>query len=212
MKAAVTWTRAAVMALLLVAAGSASAQTPPSAGDQFKPYLQVNPVPGDESKVRAYFSPSCPFSRAYFQFFKNLAATLPGTKTFEFTPVVNEADGLSYALSFVAVQRYFPAYLNNFVEASFIGVQDRHLSTRNWAAIDVIAKAAHVPASVPQLVKDHKNDLERAVLAAIGRQNAMSITNTPAVSVNGTYIVTPEFTNGDAALFSQLVNGLISMQ
>jgi thiol:disulfide interchange protein DsbA len=39
----------------------------------------------------------------------------------------------------------------------------------------------------------------------------LQVQNTPAVAVAGTYVVTPEFTKGDAALFSQLVNGIISM-
>jgi uncharacterized membrane protein len=191
--------------------GAAAAQTPP-AGDQFKPYVQVSPVRGDESTVRAFFSPSCAYSKMYFQFFKNLSATLPTNKTFEFTPVVNFGDGIGYALSFVAVKRYYPAYVNNFVEASLIGTQDKHLSTRSWAGIEAIGRAARVPVSVPRLVSEHMDELRPLVVASIKRQNALAITNTPAVSVNGTYVVTPEFTSGDARLFSQLVNGVISMQ
>jgi len=200
-----------VIALLL---GStlvgARAQAPPVA-EQFKPYLQVKPVPGDETKVRAFFSPACSFSKMYFQFFKNLAATIPASKTFEFTPLVNKGDGIGYAMSFMAVQRYHPAYLNNFVEASLIGVQDRGLATRSWSAIERIGRAAHVPVSVPKLVAAHEWELRALVLEAIVRQTALAIANTPAVTVSGTYVVTPEFTSGDAALFSQLVNGIISM-
>jgi hypothetical protein len=39
----------------------------------------------------------------------------------------------------------------------------------------------------------------------------LAVTNAPTVAAAGTYLVTPEFTAGDAAMFSQLVNGLISM-
>jgi protein dithiol oxidoreductase (disulfide-forming) len=35
--------------------------------------------------------------------------------------------------------------------------------------------------------------------------------NTPSVAVTGTYVVTPEFTAGDSAQFSTLVNAVISM-
>ena len=183
----------------------------PAAVDQLKPYLQVKPVVGDERMVRAFFSPSCTYSRMYFQFFKNLQATLPENKTFAFTPVVNKGDGLSYALSFLAVQKFYPTYLNNFIEASLIGVQDKGLSTLNWAGIERIGRAAHVPVPVPKLVNDNVNSLRGELKALITLQHALGITNTPAVSVGGTYIVTPEFTAGDAALFSQLVNGVISM-
>ena len=125
-------------------------QAPPAA-DQLKPYLQVKPVAGDERMVRVFFSPSCTYSRMYFQFFKNLQATLPESKTFAFTPLVNKGDGLSFALSFLAVQKFYPAYLNNFIEASFVGVQDRSLSTLNWVGIERIGRAAHVPVPVPGL-------------------------------------------------------------
>lgn len=185
-------------------------QTPPAV-DQLKPYLQVKPVVGDEQMVRAFFSPSCTYSRMYFPFFKNLQSTLPENKTFAFTPVVNKGDGISYAMSFLAVRKFYPAYLNNFIEASLVGVQDKGLSTLNWAGIDRIGRAAHVPVSVPKLVKDNVNSLRGELKALILLQHDLGITNTPAVSVGGTYIVTPEFTSGDAALFSQLVNGIISM-
>ncbi|MBU9598285.1 thiol-disulfide isomerase [Burkholderia multivorans] len=183
----------------------------PAGMEQLKPYLQVKPVEGEEETVRVFFSPSCQFSRNYFQFFNNLEATLPRQKIFKFTPLVNKADGIQFALSFIAVQKYYPTYLRNFMEASFIGAQERGISTSNWAGIERIGHAAHVPVPVPRLVAAHATKLERELRAALVRQKLLGITNTPAVSVAGTYIVTPEFTSGDAALFSQLVNGLISM-
>jgi hypothetical protein len=183
----------------------------PGTVDQLKPYMQVKTVAGDERMVRAFFSPGCSYSRSYFQFFKNLQATLPEGKSFAFTPVVNKADGLSYAMSFLAVQNFRPSYLNNFIEASLVGVQDKGISTLNWAGIDRIGRAAGVPGSVPQLVRTNEKTLGVALKGLIDLQHALGVTNTPAVSVAGTYIVTPEFTAGDAAMFSQLVNGLISM-
>ncbi len=183
----------------------------PAGMEQLKPYLQVKPITGEEETVRVFFSPSCPFSRMYFQFFKNLEATLPAEKTFAFTPLVNKADGIEFALSYLAIQKYYPAYLHNFMEASFIGVQDKGLSTRNWAGIDKIGRAAHVPVSVPALVEAHAGSLGSSLQALLVLQKSLQITNTPAVAVAGTYIVTPEFTGGDAAMFSQLVNGVISM-
>ena len=205
------WSRLFAFAMLLVAAAPASAQSPPAA-EALKPYLQVKPVAGDAETVRAFFSPSCAYSKMYFPFFKNLAATIPAGKTFEFTPLVNRGDGVSYALSFLAVRNYYPAYVNNFVQASLVGVQDRGLSTRNWAAIDRIGRASHLPVSLPALVQSHAAELSKALQAELLVQQGLAVTNTPAVSVAGTYIVTPEFTSGDVSLFSQLVNGLISMQ
>lgn len=203
-------------ALIVLAASVAMLSRPafsqvPPGMEQLKPYLQVKPYPGDEEKVRVFFSPNCQFSRNYFQFFKNLEATTPKPKTFVFTPLVNKGDGISFALSFIAVQKYYPDYLHNFMQASFIGAQDIGISTRSWAGIDRIGKAAHVPVSVPLLVEEHEGALKHDLNALLFLQKHLQVTNTPAVAVAGTYIVTPEFTNGDAELFSQLVNGIISM-
>lgn len=179
--------------------------------DQMRPYIQVKTVPGDEFTVRAFFSPTCAYSKQYYPFFKNLSRTLPQGQQFEFTPLVNKLDGLPFPMAFYAVRRYYPAYLANFMEAAFQGVQVLGLSPKNWAAIDRIGKAARIPTSVPKLVQDHLTEIQREIDAAIERQGKMKITNTPTISVAGTYTVTPEFTGGDAEQFSNLVNGVISM-
>jgi hypothetical protein len=147
----------------------------------------------------------------YFQFFRNLEVSMPAGKIFAFTPLINKGDGLGYALGFLAVESFYPRYVDNFVEASLVGVQDKGVATLNWAGIDRIAKAAGVPVSVPQLVHDHARELHTDLEHALRIQHELAVTNTPTVSVAGTYLVTPEFTAGDAAMFSQLVNGLISM-
>lgn len=176
-----------------------------------KPYLQVKTVKGEEDAVRVYFSPSCQYSRSYLPFFKNLEATLPARKRFEFTPLVNKLDGLEYALGFYAVKTYYPRYLGNFIEASLLGVQDHSITTRSWAGLRRIGVAARLPEDLPKLVDKHKDELQKMVSRELVVQKSLEITNTPSVAVAGTYIVTPEFTSGDMALFSQLVNGVISM-
>jgi hypothetical protein len=135
----------ATMALGLAFSVHAAAPTGGSVADQLRPYLQVKTVEGDEFRVRAFFSPSCSFSKQYLPFFLNLANTLPQDKQFAFTPVVNKADGVTYAFAFAAVQRFYPRYVNNFVEASLRGVQDMGMSTRNWIGIERIGRAAGIP-------------------------------------------------------------------
>jgi hypothetical protein len=53
--------------------------------------------------------------------------------------------------------------------------------------------------------------LRRDVAHLIDLQAKMKITNTPSVAVAGTYVVTPEFTAGDANQFSTLVNAVVSL-
>ena len=182
-----------------------------AATPELKPYLEVPPVAGDETMVRVFFSPNCAYSKQYFQFFKNLEATLPKNRQFAFSPLINRGDGLTYALAFEAVRLAFPRSVDTFVDASLQGAQEHGFHTTSWAGVDLIGKAAHIATSVPRLVADRRRDVESAVARAIVRQKALKITNTPSVSVAGTYIVTPECTNGDPRLFSQLINGLITM-
>ena len=168
-----------VLAVAVALPVAAHAQFP-AVMEQLKPYLQVKPVAGDEETVRVFFSPSCPFSRMYFQFFKNLEATLPQDNTFAFTPLVNKADGIQFALSYLAVQKYYPAYIHNFMEAAFIGVQDKGLSTLNWAGIDRIGRAAHVPVSVPELVQAHGDTLRASLQSLLVLHKSQKITNKTA--------------------------------
>lgn len=179
--------------------------------DQLKPYLQVRPIPGEEKTVRVFFSPACQYSRMYLQFFRNLAATLPEDKLFVYTPLVNKADGMAYAMAFAAVQRYHPTYLNAFIEVSMIATQDKGISTTSWAGIDRLGRASKLPVSLPALVKANNAQIMKDVELYVSVRHNLQVLNTPAVAVAGTYVVTPEFTKGDAALFSQLVNGIISM-
>jgi hypothetical protein len=196
----------AALSMAALNAGAQAVATP-----DLNPYIQVKTVEGDEYIVRAFFSPACSYSREYFPFFVNLSKTLPAGQTFAFTPLVNKGDGMGYAMSFLAVKRFYPQYVQNFVEASLKGTQDIGLSPRNWAAIDRMGQAAHIPVSVPRLVNDNKEVLHKDLDDLIRLQSGLKITNTPSVSVAGTYIVTPEFTMGDVGQFSALVNGVISM-
>ena len=178
---------------------------------ELKPYLQVKTVLGEENTVRVFFSPNCSFSKTYFGFFKNLANTLPPTKTFAFSPAINKMDGPAYALAYLAVLRFYPKYIGNFVQASFEGAQERMISTKAWAGIDKIAKASGIPVPISKIVAANKEILINDANTILKLQTAYQITNTPSVVVAGTYIVTPEFTSGDMSQFNQLVNGVISM-
>ena len=203
--------RATLVALMSPFAAQRADAQDKAPAPELKPYLEVPPVAGDETMVRVFFSPNCAYSKQYFQFFRNLEATLPKNREFAFSPLINRGDGLTYALAFEAVRLAVPRNVDTFVDASLQGAQEHGLHTTSWAGVDQIGKAAHIATSVPRLVADHRRDVEVAVAKAIVRQKALKITNTPSVSVAGTYIVTPEFTNGDPRLFSQLINGLITM-
>ena len=176
-----------------------------------RPYLEVMPVAEDSQVIRVFYSPRCPYSLQYMGFFNNLSTSVPKNTGFEFTPLVNTGDGVSYALAFLAVRRYQPAYVRNFVTASLIGVQEKHVVPSNWGGIDRLGKAAGLPVPISQMVNRHREQLTSDLQQALAVQKALGVTNTPSVSVAGTYIVTPEFTRGDQQMFNQLINAVISM-
>lgn len=192
---------------------AAFAQEKPAVATQGNPWIQVKTIPGEENIVRVYFSPNCTYSKSYFTFFRNLSVSLESQtdNRLVYSPVVNRGDGIEYALAFAAVQRYYPKYVMNFVQASMDGTQDRMIPTKTWAGLDRIGKAARLPVPISKLVSDNRSTLEKDVLAMVKLQADEKITNTPSVAVNGTYIVTPEFVNnGDPAQFSLLINAVIS--
>jgi protein dithiol oxidoreductase (disulfide-forming) len=204
-------TLAGATGVLLSAGPRAWAQTTGAAQQQLKPYLEVKPVPGEGQIIRGYYAGTCNHSRQYFNFLKNLSASLPSAKKFIYTPYVNSVDGLAYAASWACVQRFSPPHVNNFVEASLLGIQDRGLDTKKVGDLETIARAAHVPFGLREMVIKNEGVLKADVQNLIRVQKGLNITNTPSVAVAGTFIVNPELTMGDAAMFSQLVNAVISM-
>lgn len=177
---------------------------------EVRPYIQVGPVKSEAGVIRGYFSPSCPYSRQYLPFFRNLAATLPANKRFEFAYALNPTDGVSYALAMAAIRQYFPQKTLQFIEASLLAVQDSGISIKAWIGIDKVAKSVGIP-DLTKVIEKNMNFLQGSVSALYSLQTQLQITNTPTIAISGQYIVTPEFTNGDSRRFSDLVNALISM-
>jgi len=179
---------------------------------QIRPYLQVPSVASEQSTVRVFFSPNCPFSKDYFDFFVNLSKTLPSELKFELSALPNKRDGIEYALSFLAVRRFYPNFVPNFVQASYLGFQELGLSSKSWAAIARVSRAIKLPLHLPSLVLRERTVLSKDLVALDDLCKALRVTNTPCVAVDGTYTVTPEFVAGaDPAMFNQLVNSVISM-
>ncbi|OYU42005.1 MAG: thiol-disulfide isomerase, partial [Burkholderiales bacterium PBB4] len=112
--------------------------------------------------------------------FKNLAGTLPEDKRLIYTPLVNRGDGLSYAMAFAAVQRFYPAYLDSFIEASMVAAQDKGVSTATWLGLDRIGRATRLPVSLPKLVKDNETQVIRDVELFITLRHNLQVVNTPA--------------------------------
>lgn len=179
---------------------------------QIKPYLQVPTVYSETNTVRVFFSPNCPYSFSYFDFFVNLSKTLPKELKFELSPLPNSRDSAAYSLSYLAVRRFHPTHLMRFVKSSFLAFQNQGLNSKSWAVIQQVALASQIPSNLPSLVLNYKEVISKDLTDLILLCKALIVTNTPCVCVEGTYTVTPEFVQGaDPSMFNQLVNSVISM-
>lgn len=180
---------------------------------EIKPYLEVKPVNGESRTVRMYYATFCPYSQQYLNFFKNLALT--GQEAthmqFEITPVLNQKDGMNYALAYASVRRYYPNKIFQFVRASIVARQNGGQDPSQWRDIDAIGKSIGIPERISMVIHKNKEVLAKDVLRLSVVQQDLKITNTPSIAVAGMYIATPEITGGRGEDFSKLVNGLISM-
>ena len=100
---------------------------------------------------------------------------------------------------------------------SMTAFQDKHINVYGWAGIETVGaavgfgKSKQMPESLPLLVSKNKVILYKDVQEYQVAQKALQIIGTPSVAVAGTYVVSPEFTLGDADRFSELINAVVSM-
>lgn len=183
------------------------------------PYFEVKPIYKlDDHTVRIFFSPDCQFSRQYLKLFKNLNNTLleQTNKIVIFNPLLDAKTGYMYGMAFGAVQRFFPPYMQQFMEASMIAVQEKSVDVNNIKAIEYIARATgfgrakDLPVSLPQYMARNFRLLHDEAKSYHLAQKSMNVLATPSVTVDGKYLVTPDITNGDPSAFSNLLNALIS--
>jgi protein-disulfide isomerase len=179
---------------------------------QIKPFLQVPTIASEENTVRVFFSPNCPYSASYFDFFVNLANTLPQEIRYELSALPNTKDSAAYALTYLAVRRFYPNNLKQFVQNSFKLFQNQGLSSKNWSVLQRLGTMSRIPVNLPAFVLVNKSILSKDLTELIDLCRSLRVTNTPCVAVDGTYTVTPEFVPGaDPGMFNQLVNSIISM-
>ncbi len=188
-----------------------------------RPYVKFtgqSRVEGDENVVRVWFSPTCRYSYEYHNFFENLARSVPPATgmTVEFSPVLNfdmkkgARDGAVWAMAYATVRRFYPAYVSNFIKASFVIAQEHNRSPlliKNVA--DTLTAARLDSKEVLKKMLDNKavliNDLNNYAIL----MKRYQITSAPRVTVAGMYEVNPEYVDGDPKRFELAINALISM-
>lgn len=197
-------------ALLLSKAGGvlAGAEESPTTPDL---YVQVPQIEGEWNRVRLFFSVSCPFSKSWHEGMLKWGSSLPKQIQFMPTPVVTLADDESYvaARSFYAVSMASPNRVATYMAKCYEGVQERRLDPTDVRTYIMAASNAGV---------DMRRFMEEAnsvtvhnlsVLAAKMTQR-YKVRQTPAFGISGKYLTSPEGVAGNAGLFYQLMNALVS--
>ncbi|KAG0163888.1 hypothetical protein DFQ28_011028 [Apophysomyces sp. BC1034] len=138
--------------------------------------------------------------------------------TVEFSPVLNfdvkkgARDGVTWATAYATVRRFYPAYVSNFIKASFATAQEYNRSPLLIKNVADILTAARLDAKeVLKKMLDNEavlvNDLNNYAIL----MKRYQITSAPRVTVAGMYEVNPEYVDGDPKRFELAINALISM-
>lgn len=138
--------------------------------------------------------------------------------TVEFSPVLNfdvtkgARDGVTWAMAYATVQRFYPAYVSNFIKTSFVTAQEYNLSPlliKN--VVDILTSARLDAREVLKKMLDNQviliHDLNHYALL----MKRYHITSAPRVTIAGMYEVNPEYVEGDPKRFELAINALISM-
>lgn len=171
-------------------------------------------VPEDGLKVFAFFKFSCPVCSNYHTNLEHWGRSLPKQFTFQFIPVLEGDSQHAFSDASVRASMLFwtieragnKAQRSAFAEAAYEIHQNGHMQP-DLKAWGHAIKAADI--TKPSFTKAWK--AENAVWATRAeRQAHYDPVSTPTLVICGKWMITPDSTNGDAELFTQLANGLLS--
>lgn len=180
------------------------AAIPARAGQEIKPYREVDLVYADRNSVLFGISFNCPHCRAYDSVMASWGASLPvGYLAYDRLPLVYDKPSMMAAAAYYAHKRAvrgdFGA-VNAFMGRAFEAIQDKGgdmLDPVLWR------KASGRPIDI-KAVQDEAVQAARRVVQ-------YDIKHSPSLVVGGRYVATPNDAGGRDDLFMQLANGLVSM-
>jgi thiol:disulfide interchange protein DsbA len=172
-----------------------------------QPYKEVSLQSEDARRALIFFSFTCPICATHHSTLANWGGALPADWRAEFIPVVvPERDSVMGARAFFAVAGADPSKLVDFMRAVYNEIHVKGQRADNPQTWSNAVRAAGVRgfedawAKVPQR---YVNDAWRKLIA-------YRVDSTPSIAVGGRFVITPDNTNGDQAMFYQLANGMVS--
>lgn len=194
----------------LAQAGLATAQTQKES-EPPKPYKELSlKILGDKRSVKVFFQYSCPYCANYFSGLDGWGKTLPLSWKFEWVPIVasTNKEEIIPAMAYYAALQTDRSKISLFSLHAYdaIAAQRKSITDPNtWIAI---CKACAIPEK-PFMSAFKK--VSPSLIQATAKECARyQISETPSVAIGGAYIVTPNNSNGNADLFYQLLNGMVS--
>jgi thiol:disulfide interchange protein DsbA len=183
-----------------------------------QPYRGVTPYDkADETTVIEFFKFDCPYCRNYHALLSHWGESLPRPLHFRFQPVL-EGDAAGKilnknAVGYLAFKAITASSQNNsnvvvaFMAHAYDIEQDTPgiISNPNTWADAASASGADVGA-FEKAWGNGKGDL----VSDLRRQQHYALSATPSLVVCGKYVITPDNTSGNDAMFMQLANAVVS--
>ena len=184
-----------------------------------QPFTVTTPFAAqDEKKVLVYFKYDCPYCREYHSMLTGWGQTLPAGYSLEFVPVIESAtSGQPLKKNIVPFMLYetmerIPgvgaANLQAFSERAYAIEQDGPMKP-NGNDAEWKAAVHHAGVSGTQ-IESAAAWTNQWMPDAVSRQVHYQLKETPTLVICGKYEVSPGITNGDHAMFQQLINGVMS--
>lgn len=196
---------------LLLPSLSFGQSQPQKENDLPKPYTELaKKISGDTRAVKVFFQYTCPFCANYFSGIDGWGKTLPPSWKFEWVPVVASTSKEEFiaAMAYYAALQTDPQKISLFSLHAYDAIisQRKLVSDPNtWIGV---CRACQMHEQV--FINAFKKVAPSVIQAAAKDCARYRISETPSVAIGGSYVITPNNTNGNAELFYQLLNGMVS--
>lgn len=167
-------------------------------------------VAEDAEKVLYFFAFDCAFCLRNDTYFWTWGTSLPAPIVFEPIPVIaNGAKEILMARAYYAAKLAQPVRIAYFMQETYLALQLAAQDPEQLATYLACARKAGIDGDAFEKAWKSQASMRELILAR-RRFAHYQPDATPALVMNGAYLIGPDVTAGDYELFFQLANGLLS--
>lgn len=171
------------------------------------PFNEVQRQSDDARSALIFFDFNCPVCATHHEKLVSWGSALPREWRAEFIPVaLPTKESVVAARAFFAVAAADPAKLTAFMAAAYRRVHGAGAPMSAQSTWTAAVREAGVRGFEAAWAKVSTKQLE----AAMAKLLTYGINSTPSIAIGGRFVITPDNTNGEANLFYQLANGMVS--